>query len=228
MPATSPAKWPAASTPSRLRSPHTLSANLENLTLTGAAAINGTGNTKDNVITGNGADNVLSGLAGNDRFITGGGNDALIGGDGNDIFQFDSPLVADNFVTIVDFTLRSDSIALSTTVFSQAGPVGALAANAFFLGAAAGDADDRIGYDSATGNFLYDADGNGAQAWRRLRVGCPWPCHDGRSVHDRVTRSSERPCADIRTYAFGHPRKRRALRPRECGSSGRERSGWHP
>jgi Ca2+-binding RTX toxin-like protein len=131
--------------------------------VTGAAAINGTGNTKDNVITGNGADNVLSGLAGNDRFITGGGNDALIGGDGNDVFQFDSPLVADNFVTIVDFTLRSDSIALSTTVFSQAGPVGALAANAFFLGAAAGDADDRIGYDSATGNFLYDADGNGAQ-----------------------------------------------------------------
>ena len=142
---------------------HTLSVNLENLTLTGAAAINGTGNTKDNVITGNGADNVLSGLAGNDRFITGGGNDALIGGDGNDVFQFDSPLVADNFVTIVDFTLRSDSIALSTTVFSQAGPVGALAANAFFLGAAAGDADDRIGYNSATGNFLYDADGNGAQ-----------------------------------------------------------------
>jgi Ca2+-binding RTX toxin-like protein len=132
--------------------------------LTGAAAINGTGNAKGNVITGNGADNVLSGLAGNDRFITGGGNDALIGGDGNDTFQFDTPLVADNFVTIVDFTVGSDSVALSTAIFSQAGPVGALAANAFFLGAAAGDADDRVGYNSATGQLLYDADGNGAQA----------------------------------------------------------------
>ncbi len=143
---------------------HTLSANMENLTLTGAAAINGTGNANANVITGNGADNVLSGLAGNDRFITGGGNDALIGGDGNDTFQFDTPLVADNFVTIVDFTVGSDNVALSTSIFTQAGPVGALAASAFFLGAAAGDASDRIGYDSATGNLLYDADGNGAQA----------------------------------------------------------------
>jgi len=142
---------------------HTLSTNMENLTLTGAAAINGTGNANGNVITGNGADNVLSGLAGNDRLITGGGNDALIGGDGNDIFQFDTPLVADNFVTVVDFTVGSDSIALSSAIFSQAGPVGALAANAFFLGAAAADADDRIGYDSATGNFVYDVDGNGAQ-----------------------------------------------------------------
>ena len=41
--------------------------NLENLTLTGAAAINGTGNAKDNVITGNGANNVLSGLTATTR-----------------------------------------------------------------------------------------------------------------------------------------------------------------
>ena len=32
---------------------------MENLTLTGAAAINGTGNTLDNVITGNSGNNVL-------------------------------------------------------------------------------------------------------------------------------------------------------------------------
>src|SRR6185295_12841411 len=50
---------------------HMLSTNLENLTLTGAAAINGTGNTKANVITGNGASNVLSGLAGNDTLSGG-------------------------------------------------------------------------------------------------------------------------------------------------------------
>src|SRR5207247_965968 len=34
---------------------YTLGANVENLTLTGASAINGTGNTLDNVLTGNSA-----------------------------------------------------------------------------------------------------------------------------------------------------------------------------
>ena len=63
---------------------HTLSVNLENLTLTGAAAINGTGNARANVITGNGANNVLSGLAGNDTLSGGGGNDTLNGGTGAD------------------------------------------------------------------------------------------------------------------------------------------------
>jgi len=51
-----------------------------------------------------------------------------------------------------------------TPTFVSAGPVGGLAANALFLGGAAGDAEDRIGYDSATGSLLHDADGNGAQA----------------------------------------------------------------
>ena len=63
---------------------HTLSANLENLTLTGAAAINGTGNAKDNIIIGNNANNVLTGLAGNDTLKGAGGADTLRGGDGND------------------------------------------------------------------------------------------------------------------------------------------------
>jgi Ca2+-binding RTX toxin-like protein len=46
-----------------------LAANVENLVLTGAAAINGAGNALNNEITGNGAANTLSGGAGNDRFI---------------------------------------------------------------------------------------------------------------------------------------------------------------
>jgi len=55
----------------------TLATNLENLTLTGIGAINGTGNTADNVLTGNSAINTLSGLAGNDTYDGGGGNDTL-------------------------------------------------------------------------------------------------------------------------------------------------------
>ncbi len=54
---------------------YALSANVENLTLTGTSAINGTGNELDNIITGNAKNNMLSGL---------GGADTLIGGDGTD------------------------------------------------------------------------------------------------------------------------------------------------
>ncbi|WP_137909705.1 calcium-binding protein, partial [Dolichospermum planctonicum] len=65
-------------------------ANVENLTLTGTAAINGTGNAANNVITGNGANNSLDGGAGNDTLDGGAGTDTLIGGTGDDIYIVDS------------------------------------------------------------------------------------------------------------------------------------------
>ena len=54
---------------------HALRANLENLTLTGAGNINGTGNAADNVITGNNGNNVLVGLGGADTLDGGAGTD---------------------------------------------------------------------------------------------------------------------------------------------------------
>ncbi|MBG1241416.1 calcium-binding protein [Nostoc sp. NZL] len=63
---------------------YTLSTNLENLTLTGIATINGTGNARNNVINGNSANNVLSGLDGNDTINGGAGVDSTNGGSGND------------------------------------------------------------------------------------------------------------------------------------------------
>ena len=57
----------------------TLSANVDNLTLTGSGNSNGTGNSAANVMTGNTGNNVLSGA---------GGNDTLVGGAGNDTFTY--------------------------------------------------------------------------------------------------------------------------------------------
>lgn len=61
-----------------------LGANLENLVLTGARHVNGTGNGLANTLTGNAGNNVLKGLGGNDRLAGGAGRDTLDGGAGND------------------------------------------------------------------------------------------------------------------------------------------------
>ncbi len=69
---------------------YTLAANVEQLTLSGSAAINATGNALSNGLTGNSGQNVLGGGAGNDTLNGSGGADILLGGEGNDVFLFDA------------------------------------------------------------------------------------------------------------------------------------------
>ncbi|MBD2140890.1 calcium-binding protein [Anabaena sp. FACHB-1250] len=92
--------------------------NIENLTLTGTAVINGTGNAANNVITGNSANNTLNGAAGNDTLDGGAGNDALIGGTGNDIYIVDS--TTDTITELAsggtDTTQSSVTLTLATNV----------------------------------------------------------------------------------------------------------------
>jgi Ca2+-binding RTX toxin-like protein/endo-alpha-1,4-polygalactosaminidase (GH114 family) len=151
----------------------TLGANVENLVLTGAAAVNGTGNTLANAITGNGAANLLKGEAGNDTIDGGGGGDRIHGGLGDDVlrggagadgFFFDTAPGPGNVDRLADFSVADDNIHLSRAVFAGIAANGPLAAGAFHAGTAAADAADRILYDSATGRIFYDADGSGAAA----------------------------------------------------------------
>ncbi len=63
---------------------YTLTANVEQLYLTGIASLSGTGNDLNNMIYGNGGNNLLLGGMGNDSLNGGLGNDTLDGGIGND------------------------------------------------------------------------------------------------------------------------------------------------
>lgn len=67
-----------------------LTRHVEDLVLTGTAAINGTGNALDNHITGNSANNTLKGLAGDDVLDGREGADVMIGGSGNDSYYVDN------------------------------------------------------------------------------------------------------------------------------------------
>ncbi|WP_448109275.1 M10 family metallopeptidase C-terminal domain-containing protein [Pseudomonas azerbaijanoccidentalis] len=103
---------------------YTLGANLENLTFTGSANLNGMGNTLNNVITGNAGNNILNG---------GLGADILKGGAGNDIYFIDN--AADTIVeltgeghdlvkTTVSHTLSAnveDALALGNTALTLIG-----------------------------------------------------------------------------------------------------------
>jgi|CXWL01.1.fsa_nt_gi Ca2+-binding RTX toxin-like protein len=56
---------------------YTLGANVENLALTGTAAINGTGNALNNILTGNSGINTLTGSLGDDTYVIDAGDSAV-------------------------------------------------------------------------------------------------------------------------------------------------------
>ncbi len=105
----------------------TLGANLENLTLTGSGNLNGTGNTRNNVLTGNSANNTLNGGAGNDQLNGGAGNDllegglgtdTLSGGLGNDIYVIDN--IADK---VIEASNEGRDLVRSSISYTLAGNV---------------------------------------------------------------------------------------------------------
>lgn len=69
---------------------HTLSANVERLTLSGSAALSATGNALSNLMVGNRGANTMFGLDGNDVINGGPGNDVIDGGLGADTLGGDT------------------------------------------------------------------------------------------------------------------------------------------
>jgi Ca2+-binding RTX toxin-like protein len=163
-----------------------LADHVENLTLTGRSAINGTGNADHNVILGNTAKNTLDGGQGDDRLDGGAGNDILLGGDGDDQliggngvdvltggdgadhFLFDKLLGRTNIDTITDFESGIDKILLDDAVFKKLIGDTDFSDN-FFVRTIVGpastqDQNDFIVFDLESSKLYYDADGSGQRS----------------------------------------------------------------
>ncbi len=154
-----------------------LSSFVENLTLSGNTAINGTGNTLANRIAGNDGANVLDGGAGadiltgglgNDRLIGGLGLDTLFGNDGSDVFVLQN--VSSSRDNVRDFVSGVDRLEISAALFGGGLSAGVSLTGSQFVsnstGSAAGS-DYRFVYNSTTGALYFDADGSGVGSTRQ-------------------------------------------------------------
>eukprot|EP01036_Dinobryon_divergens_P061756 gene61756-biopygen18830 len=103
---------------------YVLGDEVEDLTLTGAAAINGTGNANANRLTGNAGNNVLDGGAGTDVMRGGAGNDTYIVDDVSDtIVELDNE-GTDSVKASVSYTLAAGLENLTLTGTQDAGGTG--------------------------------------------------------------------------------------------------------
>ncbi|WP_245278274.1 putative Ig domain-containing protein [Methylosinus sp. PW1] len=151
---------------------YTLAANVENLTLTGLADLNGTGNELNNTLTGNAGANTLdgglgadklNGGAGADTLIGGAGADSLTGGAGADVFVFQAAGAANGVDNILDFASGVDTLQFNAADYGfSTGHV--LTAGEFTVGANTVGSSAQFVWDSASHALYWDANGAGGAA----------------------------------------------------------------
>jgi serralysin len=154
-----------------------LDTHVENLRLAGTAAINGWGNTSDNLMIGNDAANTIFAYEGRDTIFGGGGDDVLGGGDGDD--TVDGGAGSDTFTftgspvaTVVD--LRLQGVGQNTgrgvdTLTSVENLVGSDVADVMIASSAVNRLEGALGAD--TYRFFSAADLNGDVIVKATGVG---------------------------------------------------------
>jgi Ca2+-binding RTX toxin-like protein len=123
----------------------TLGDNVENLVLTGTAAIDGTGNSLNNTLTGNNARNTLDGGLGADTMIGGQGDDGYMVDDVGDVVVESASEGVDTVYARVDYTLGAN---IENLVLFAAATTGT-----------GNDLDNAL-YGSDVNNVLYGGAGN--------------------------------------------------------------------
>ena len=131
---------------------YTLSdANLENITLTGSAAINATGNALNNVLTGNAGNNVLDGGAGADKMIGGLGDDTYIVNSAGDVVTEAANAGTDTVKSWIGYTLGANLENLTLLGSADINATGNTLANILTGNAGANKLSGGAGADTMAG-----------------------------------------------------------------------------
>jgi serralysin len=131
----------------------------------GVSIFSGSGNDS---LTGTAGNDTINGGGGNDSIAGGAGNDSVSGSGGQDTFVFREAGTA-NADRVTDFASNWDRFFLDNAGLTALGAEGRFVSGDARFWAAAGanaghDANDRVVYNTTTGQLWYDADGSGAGA----------------------------------------------------------------
>ena len=130
---------------------YTLGANVEHLTLGSTSAINGTGNSANNVLTGNAANNVLDGLTGADTMSGGAGNDTYVVDNAGDVVNEGVGAGTDQVNASVSYTLKANVEKLTLTGSGNLNGYGSDDANTITGNAGNNLLDGGLGNDTLLG-----------------------------------------------------------------------------